>query len=122
MEQMNFISEVDTHTQTLRAAYEQFGDIVCCIFEHETVSQLRRQNNEFIEIRSPRIAMLLAGLRLDKLLMHAAMVFQMMPELKATPMGEIGGQHAPTPILPNTSHGLHQTRRCEASSSPWNIG
>ena len=26
-----------------------------------------------------------------KLLMHAAMVFQMMPELKATPMGEIGG-------------------------------
>ena len=26
-----------------------------------------------------------------KLLMHAAIVFQMMPELKATPMGEIGG-------------------------------
>ena len=62
-----------------------------------------------------RIGMILTGLRLDmneplpervvcseedfqtmlligyKLLMHAAMVFQMMPELKPTPMGEIGG-------------------------------
>ena len=32
--------------------------------------------------------MLLIG---HKLLMHVAMVFQMMPELKATPEGEIGG-------------------------------
>ena len=32
--------------------------------------------------------MLLMG---HKLLMHAAMVFQMMPKLKATPVGEIGG-------------------------------
>lgn len=63
-----------------------------------------------------RIGMILTGLRLDmnkplpervvcsdedfqtmllvghKLLMHAAMVFQMMPELKATPVGEIGGK------------------------------
>ena len=62
-----------------------------------------------------RIGMILTGLRLDmtkplpervvcseedfqtmllighKQLMHAAMVFQMMPELKTTPMGEIGG-------------------------------
>ena len=62
-----------------------------------------------------RIGMILTGLRLDttkplpervvcseedfqtmllighKLLMHVAMVFQMMPELKVTPMGEIGG-------------------------------
>ena len=56
-----FATEMDTLTQTLRAAYGQFGDIVRCIFEHETVSQLRRQNNEFIEIRYPRIAMLLSG-------------------------------------------------------------
>ena len=56
-----FATEMDTLTQTLRAAYGQFGDIVRCIFEHETVSQLRRQNNEFIELRSPRIAMLLSG-------------------------------------------------------------
>ena len=56
-----FATEMDTLTQTLRAAYGQFGDIVRCIFEHETVSQLRRQNNEFIEIREPRIAMLLSG-------------------------------------------------------------
>ena len=56
-----FATEMDTLTQTLKAAYGQFGDIVRCIFEHETVSQLRRQNNEFIEIRYPRIAMLLSG-------------------------------------------------------------
>ena len=56
-----FATEMDTLTQTLRAAYGQFGDLIRCIFEHETVSQLRRQNNEFIEIRSPRIAMLLSG-------------------------------------------------------------
>ena len=56
-----FATEMDTLTQTLRAAYGHFGDIVRCIFEHETVSQLRRQNNEFIEIRNPRIAMLLSG-------------------------------------------------------------
>ena len=56
-----FATEMDTLTQTLRAAYGHFGDLVRCIFEHETVSQLRRQNNEFIEIRNPRIAMLLSG-------------------------------------------------------------
>ena len=56
-----FATEMDTLTQTLRAAYGKFGDLVRCIFEHETVSQLRRQNNEFIEIRNPRIAMLLSG-------------------------------------------------------------
>ena len=56
-----FATEMDTLTQTLRAAYGHFGDIVRCIFEHETVSQLRRQNNEFIEIRNPRIAMLLSA-------------------------------------------------------------
>ena len=56
-----FATEMDTLTQTLRSAYGRFGDLVRCIFEHETVSQLRRQNNEFIEIRNPRIAMLLSG-------------------------------------------------------------
>ena len=56
-----FATEMDTLTQTLRAAYGHFGDLVRCIFEHETVSQLRRQNNDFIEIRNPRIAMLLSG-------------------------------------------------------------
>ena len=73
-----------------------------------------------------RIGMILTGLRLDttkplpervvcseedfqtmllighKLLMHAAMVFQMMPELKATPVGEIGGN-----MLIKTEKGLH---------------
>lgn len=54
-------TEMDTLTQTLRQAYGHFSDIIRCIFEHETVSQLRRQNNEFIEIRDPHISILLSG-------------------------------------------------------------
>ena len=54
-------TEMDTLTQTLRYAFGHFSDIIRCIFEHETVSQLRRQNNEFIEIREPRISILLSG-------------------------------------------------------------
>ena len=30
-----------------------------------------------------------------------------------------GGQYAPTPILPNASHGLHEARGNSASASPW---
>ena len=90
-----FRSEYDTYSQ-------EFGDL----FD----ATLKR-----MPVIMKRIGMILTGLRLDttkplpkrvvcseedfqtmllighKLLMHAAMVFQMMPELKTTPMGEIGG-------------------------------
>ena len=34
-------------------------------------------------------------------------------------MGEIGGNIIATSVLPNASHGLHQTGGSEASGSPW---
>lgn len=54
-------TEMDTLSQTLKSSYGQFSDVIRCMFEHETISQLRRQNNEFIEIRDPHISMLLSG-------------------------------------------------------------
>ncbi len=54
-------TEMDTLSQTLRSSYGQFSDVIRCLFEHETISQLRRQNNEFIEITDPHISMLLSG-------------------------------------------------------------
>lgn len=47
----------------------------------------------------------------------ASALLKMMDELKATPMGE-RRQYAPTTVLPNASHGVHQTGRREASRSP----
>jgi len=52
---------MDTLSQTLRSSYGQFSDVIRCLFEHETISQLRRQNNEFIEIQAPHISMVLSG-------------------------------------------------------------
>jgi len=54
-------TEMDTLSQTLRSSYGQFSDVIRCLFEHETISQLRRQNNEFIEIQDPHISLLLSG-------------------------------------------------------------
>lgn len=54
-------TEMDTLSQTLRSSYGQFSDVIRCLFEHETISQLRRQNDEFIEIRDPHVSMLLSG-------------------------------------------------------------
>jgi hypothetical protein len=95
-----------TITRMFRAMYETLRHA----FGNEFDSILKR-----MPVIMKRIGMILTGLRLDiskplpermvcseddfetmilighKLLMHAAMVFQMMPELKATPVGEIGG-------------------------------
>ena len=95
-----------TITRMFRAMYETQRHA----FGNEFDSILKR-----MPVIMKRIGMILTGLRMDitqplpervvcseedfqtmllighKLLMHAAMVFQMMPELKATPMGEIGG-------------------------------
>lgn len=54
-------TEMDTLSQTLRSSYGQFTDVIRCVFEHETVSMLRRASHEFIEIRDPHISMLLSG-------------------------------------------------------------
>ena len=95
-----------TITRMFRAMYETQRHA----FGNEFDSILKR-----MPVIMKRIGMILTGLRMDitqplpervvcseedfqtmllighKLLMHAAMVFQMMPELKATPVGEIGG-------------------------------
>lgn len=54
-------TELDTLSQTLRSSYGQFSDVLRCLFEHETVSQLRRTHGEFIEIRDPHVSVLLSG-------------------------------------------------------------
>lgn len=54
-------TEMDTLSQTLRSSYGQFSDVIRCLFEHETVSMLRRASHEFIEIRDPHVSMLLSG-------------------------------------------------------------
>lgn len=54
-------TEMDTLTQVLRSAFGKISDIIRCIFEHEAISQLRRKDDEFIEVRNPHISMLLSG-------------------------------------------------------------
>lgn len=54
-------TEMDTLSQALKSGYGQFSDALRCMAEHETISQLRRQNNEFIEIKDPHVSILLSG-------------------------------------------------------------
>lgn len=54
-------TEMDTLSHSLKASYGQFSDVIRCLFEHETVSQLRKRNNEFIEIHHPHVSMMISG-------------------------------------------------------------
>lgn len=54
-------TELDTLSQTLHSSYGHFSDVLRCLFEHETISQLRRTHNEFIEVRDPHVSVLLSG-------------------------------------------------------------
>lgn len=54
-------TEMDTLSQTLKSSYGQFSDVLRCLFEHETVAQLRCTRSEFIEIRDPHVSVLLSG-------------------------------------------------------------
>ena len=56
-----FAPEIDTMTQAMRSGFGGFSDIIRCLFEHETISQMRRQNDEFIEIEDPHVSILLSG-------------------------------------------------------------
>ncbi|MBE6321390.1 MAG: DUF3987 domain-containing protein, partial [Bacteroidales bacterium] len=100
----------NTQLKTIKRMFRSEYDTYSAEFSDLFDASLKR-----MPVIMKRIGMILAGLRLDmtkplpervvcseedfqtmllighKLLMHAAMVFQMMPELKATPMGEIGG-------------------------------
>jgi hypothetical protein len=100
----------DAQLKTIRRMFRSEYDNYSAEFGDLFDASLKR-----MPVIMKRIGMILMGLRLDmtqplpervvcsdedfqtmllighKLLMHAAMVFQMMPELKATPVGEIGG-------------------------------
>ena len=54
-------TEVDTLSQAMRSSFGGFSDVIRNIFEHETISQARRQNDEFIEIENPHVGVLLSG-------------------------------------------------------------
>ncbi len=54
-------TEMDTLSRAIRSSYGQFSDIIRCAFEHEPIGMVRRTDNEFIEIRHPRLTMLLSG-------------------------------------------------------------
>lgn len=54
-------TEMDTLSQSLKSNYGQFSDVIRCIFEHESISQLRKRNNEFIEIHQPHVSMMRSG-------------------------------------------------------------
>lgn len=54
-------TEIDTLSQAIRSAFGGFSDMIRCFFEHESISQMRRQDEEFIEIDDPHVSMLLSG-------------------------------------------------------------
>ena len=55
-------NEMDTLSNALRGSHGGFSDIIRCLFEHETISQLRvRNGGEFIELTDPHVAVLLSG-------------------------------------------------------------
>ncbi|MGN1247011.1 MAG: DUF3987 domain-containing protein [Paludibacteraceae bacterium] len=54
-------NEMDTLSHALRSSHGGFSDILRCLFEHETISQLRIRNGEFIELTDPHVAVLLSG-------------------------------------------------------------
>lgn len=57
-----FANEMDTLSNALRGSHGGFSDIIRCLFEHETISQLRvRNGGEFIELTDPHVAVLLSG-------------------------------------------------------------
>ena len=98
-------AQLKTIKRMFRSEYDTYSQEFSDLFD----ATLKR-----MPVIMKRIGMILTGLRLDmtkplpervecseedfqtmllighKLLMHAAMVFQMMPELRATPVGEIG--------------------------------
>lgn len=54
-------SEIDTLSKALGSSFGGFSDVLRCMFEHETISQLRKSQDEFIEIPDPHFAVLLSG-------------------------------------------------------------
>lgn len=54
-------TEMDTISQTWSQEYGQYSDVLRRVFEHETISQRRRREDEYFEINNPQLTLLLSG-------------------------------------------------------------
>ena len=54
-------TEIDTLSKALGSSTGGFSDMLRCMFEHETISKLRKNHEEFIEITDPHFAVLISG-------------------------------------------------------------
>ena len=54
-------TEIDTLSKALGSSTGGFSDVLRCMFEHETISKLRKNHEEFIEISDPHFAVLISG-------------------------------------------------------------
>ena len=54
-------TEIDTLSKALGSTTGGFSDVLRCMFEHETISKLRKNQEELIEIPDPHFAVLLSG-------------------------------------------------------------
>ena len=53
-------TEIDTLSKALGSSTGGFSDVLRCMFEHETISKLRKNHEEFIEIPDPHFAVLIS--------------------------------------------------------------
>ena len=54
-------TEIDTLSKALGSATGGFSDTLRCMFEHETISKLRKGQEELIEIPDPHFSVLISG-------------------------------------------------------------
>ena len=54
-------TEIDTLSKALGSTTGGFSDVLRCMFEHETISKLRKNHEEFIEMTDPHFAVLISG-------------------------------------------------------------
>ena len=54
-------TEIDTLSKALGSSTGGFSDVLRCMFEHETISKLRKNQEDLIEIPDPHFAVLLSG-------------------------------------------------------------
>ena len=54
-------TEIDTLSKALGSTTGSFSDVLRCMFEHETISKLRKNQEELIEIPDPHFAVLISG-------------------------------------------------------------
>ncbi len=54
-------TEIDTLSKALGSSTGGFSDVLRCMFEHETISKLRKNHEEYIEITDPHFAVLISG-------------------------------------------------------------